>query len=159
MKLALLVMIVVGVAIGASMPVPTPRAAPTEVAAAPDAGGSPRETVLERSSGGHFYAVAEVNGEPIRFLVDTGASTVAFSEEDARRAKLEFDPNSYQPVGRGAAGIVHGQEVRVGRLALDGKEAQDLRAVVMQDSEMSLLGQNYLRRLDVRISGDTMTLR
>lgn len=158
MKLALAVVVAIGVAIGVSLPAASPRAVtqPAPVAVDKEA---PRETVLERSPGGHFYAVAEVNGEPIRFIVDTGASTIAFSEADAKRARLPFDRASFRPVGRGASGIVNGQEVTVGEIALDGKKGQGLRGVVMEGAEMSLLGQNYLRRLDVRISGDTMTLR
>ena len=56
-------------------------------------------------------------------------------------------------------GDVRGQEVRIADIVLDGKRATDVRAVVMQDSDMSLLGQTYLRHIGtVRISDDTMTL-
>ncbi len=162
MRLALFTMVVVGVGIGAAMPAPRPKAAPTAAAAVVPARAAqkPVDTVLERSPGGHFYAVAEVNGEPIRFIVDTGASTVAFTLEDARRAKIPFDPGEFDAVAKGAAGIVRGQEVRVDRVVLDGKEATGLRGIVMEGSEMSLLGQNYLRHMNsVEIRGDTMTLR
>src|SRR5688500_14665301 len=50
---------------------------------------APRETVLE-SIGGHFYADVEVNDQPVRFLVDTGATTVALSEKDAARIGIPF---------------------------------------------------------------------
>ena len=67
MRLALGLIIVVGVAIGASMPVPTsPPPVAAAVASEGEAEDEPRDTVLERSPRGHFYAVAEVNGEPIR---------------------------------------------------------------------------------------------
>lgn len=160
MKLALFIVVVVGVAIGAAMPAPEPK---TEAAAvvttkAPEVKAS--DTVLERSAGGHFYAVAEVNGEPIRFIVDTGATTVAFSLEDARRARIPFDPADFDVIAKGAAGMIRGQEVTIDRVTLDGKEATGLRGIVMEGSEMSLLGQNYLRRMNsVEIRGDTMTLR
>lgn len=49
--------------------------------------------------------------------------------------------------------------MRIAELVLDGKRATDVRAVVMADSDVSLLGQTYLRQVDtVRINGDTMTL-
>ena len=77
----------------------------------------------------------------------------------AAEAGLAFDPGAFAPVGRGAGGVVRGQEVTIGRVSLDGKAAMGLRGVVLDGSETSLLGQNYLRRLDVSIRGDTMTLR
>ena len=49
--------------------------------------------------------------------------------------------------------------MRIASIVLDGKRASDVRAVVLQDSEMSLLGQNYLRHIgSVKIADDTMTL-
>lgn len=166
MKIALLCTVAIGVAIGVWLPA-SPRAgpaAPAPVTAAAVVVSEPREdppvdTVLTRSPGGHFYAVVQVNGEPVRFIVDTGASVVAMTEADARRAHIVFDRNEFVPVGKGAAGIVQGKEVAIDRMVLDGKSARGLRGIVMADSEMSLLGQNYLQGLDVAIKGDTMTLR
>ena len=158
MKLALAIVVVVGIGIGVSFPSPSPvpaAAAPAE-AAIEDA---PRETVLERRPDGHFYATAEVNGQPVRFLVDTGASTIALTEADAKRARIPFDPGRYVPVGRGATSVVTGQDITVNSIVIDGKRGERLRGVVMEGAEQSLLGQNYLRRLSVVINGDTMTLR
>jgi aspartyl protease family protein len=160
MKIALLCTVAVGVAIGLWLPA-SPSAAPPVAAAAVAAEDEdpPVETVLKRSPGGHFYAVVEVNGEPIRFIVDTGASVVAMTEADAKRAHIVFDRGEFEPIAKGAAGIIQGKEVAIDRLMLDGKSARGLRGIVMADSEMSLLGQNYLRNLAVTIKGDTMTLR
>ena len=161
MKVALFSVVGVGIVIGLAVPTAKPQAAtPLAVpAAAPTVQEPPRETVLERSPGGHFYTFAQVNGEPVRFIVDTGASTIALSEEDARRAHVPFDPATFEPVGQGASGIIQGQRVTVGAIDLDGKRGEALSGVVMQGATMSLLGQNYLRRLNVQIAGDTMTLR
>lgn len=156
MKIALLLFVVVGIGVGVSIPVTRPRpAAPAAVAA-----DRPVETVLERSGGGHFYAAVDVNDEPIRFLVDTGASMVALTMEDARRAHVAFDPAQFEVVGKGASGDVRGQEVRIASLVLDGKRATDIRGVVLENSEMSLLGQSFLRHVEtVEIKGDEMRLR
>lgn len=160
MKIALLCTVAVGVAIGLWLPASPPAAPPAAAAAVAEAEEDPPvDTVLKRSPGGHFYAVVEVNGEPIRFLVDTGASVVAMTQADAKRAHIAFDRGDFEPVGKGAAGIVQGARVAIDRISLDGKSAQGLRGMVLADSEMSLLGQNYLRNLDVTIKGDTMTLR
>lgn len=164
MRVALFCTVAVGIAIGAFFPAARPEAAEPVRAASVRAEpkrhkAPPGETVLERSPAGHFYAVAEVNGEPVRFLVDTGASTIALTQDDARRARLPFDPSRFEPVARGASGLVRGQQVTVNRIVLDGKRATGLSAIVMEGGETSLLGQNYLRKLDVRIKDDTMTLR
>ncbi len=158
MKIALAIMAVTGIAIGLAIPTAKPR-----VAAAPVVQGAPDvpvETVLDRTPNGHFLAVADVNDEPIRFVVDTGADTVALTVEDAKRAHVVFDPSQFQVVGRGASGDVRGQEVRIANIVLDGKRATDVRAVVLEGSDISLLGHSYLRRMqNVQIAGDKMTLR
>jgi aspartyl protease family protein len=160
MKIVFAVVIVVGIAIGLAIPVaksPTPTAAALAAAPAEDV---PVDTVLDRSAGGHFLAVADVNGEPIRFVVDTGADMVALTEEDATRAHVAFDPAQFEVVGKGAAGPVRGQEVRIGKIVLDGKRATDVYGVVLEGAEVSLLGHSYLRHIsDVQIKGDKMTLR
>ncbi len=116
--------------------------------------------MIERSSSGHFFAVADVNGEPIRLVVDTGADTVALTQDDAKRAHVAFDPALFEVVGSGASGDVRGQEVTIDSIVLDGKRAAAVRGVVLEGLSMSLLGQSYLAKLDsVHISHDTMRLR
>lgn len=156
MKIALLSFVVTGIGIGLSIPVTRPAPAAPAAAAAE----RPTETVLDRSGGGHFYAAVDVNGEPIRFIVDTGASSVALTVTDARRAHVAFDPARFEVVGKGASGDVRGQTVRIASIVLDGKRATDISGVVLENSEMSLLGQSYLRHVDtVEIKGDQMRLR
>lgn len=164
MRLALLSVVTVGIVIGLWLPVD--KAAPVATAATPVAAATARardrpvETVLERSPAGHFYAIADVNDEPIRFLVDTGATTVALTMDDARRANIPFDPAKFDEVGRGAGGMVRGQRVTLPDVALDGKRATGVRAVVLEGAEISLLGQNFLSHVGtVEIKGDTMRLR
>lgn len=154
---ALLTMILLGIAIGSALPTAHPRAAPPPIVAGVE---RPTETVLERRDSGHFLTVADVNGEPIRFVVDTGADVVALTVDDARRAGIAFDPGQFTVVAHGASGDVRGQVVRLREVALDGKRADDITGVVLENSPMSLLGQSYLRHLgSVEIRGDTMTLR
>lgn len=155
MKLALASVVAVGIAVGSSLPMGT-TAAPSVPAAERD--GTRRPTVIERGDAGHFWATVEVNGTPIRFVVDTGATTVALSTADAERAGVRFDPDRFHPIGQGAGGEVRGAVVTLGEVALDGKEATGLKAVVLDGSRVSLLGQNFLRIMNVEIKGDTMTL-
>jgi aspartyl protease family protein len=118
----------------------------------------PRETVLERSEGGHFYANVEVNGQLVRFLVDTGASGVALTEGDAERIGLDFRRGDYEQVGVGASGPVRGKFVTLDKVSLDGKAAHNVEGAILEGSETSLLGQTYLRRFSVEMRGDTMRI-
>ncbi|HVF94962.1 MAG TPA: TIGR02281 family clan AA aspartic protease [Sphingomonas sp.] len=159
MKLVLLLFVVTGIGIGVAIPVARPQVVAT-AGTVVEAPGRPVETVLDRSGGGHFYTAADVNDEPIRFLVDTGASTVALTIEDARRAHVAFDPAQFTVIGKGASGDVRGQAVRIASVVLDGKRATDISGVVLESSNISLLGQSYLRHVDtVEIKGDRMRLR
>lgn len=174
MKAAFVLMIAAGVAVGLMLPAAKPPAAASDAvsngAAAlvvtpqskSPAGQNPdwnRDTVLTRESNGHFYATAEVNAQPVRFLVDTGATTIALTQDDARRIGVAFDPARFEVVGAGAGGAIRGQRVRLGEVRLDGKSGYDLGAVVIEGLPVSLLGQNYLRTVNVAIDGERMTLK
>lgn len=161
MKLALCAVVIVGITAGLAIPTSHPAAvAPasaTPVAAPVD---TPVATVIDRAASGHFLTVADVNKEPIRFVIDTGADIVALTQEDARRAHIAFDPAAFVVIGKGASGAVRGQEVWIDAIVLDGKRASNVHGVVLEQSDISLLGQSYLRHIDnVQIKGDTMTLR
>ena len=115
---------------------------------------------LERNSDGHFYADARVNGAPIRFLVDTGATGVALARDDAQRAGIPYSSSESEVIGQGASGEVRGMPVSLERISLGHKEAVELPAVILEGSEQSLLGQNFLRRFgSVSIEDDRMVLR
>jgi aspartyl protease family protein len=158
-KFAFVLVVLIGIAIGLAFP--TARTvAPVPADAAVAAEDPPVETVIERSSSGHFSAVADVNGEPIRLVVDTGADTVALTLDDAKRAHVVFDPALFEVIGSGASGDVRGQNVTIDSIVLDGKRAAAVRGVVLEGLSVSLLGQSYLAKLDsVHISHDTMRLR
>ena len=120
----------------------------------------PVETRVRRMGNGHFYVHALVNGQLVRFVVDTGATTVALTPEDAERAGIQVNASSFQPIGMGAGGPIRGQEVRLDSLNLDGKQVNHLRAVVIDGADISLLGQNYLSQIrSVQMAGDEMILR
>jgi aspartyl protease family protein len=118
------------------------------------------EVSLPRQPDGHFWADVEVNGRMIRFLVDTGASGVAINQHDAGTAGLTFSPSDFTVVGQGASGEVLGQPVMLDRIKLGARSVEQLPAIVLADSEHSLLGQNFLRQFDsVTIKNDKMVLR
>ena len=120
-----------------------------------------RQVVLTRGSTGHFFTDANVNGKGnVEFIVDTGASIVALGLEDARRLGVEVDPAEFDIVGEGASGPVRGKYVVLDSVELEGIRAEHVRAVVLGNSNMSLLGQSFLANVDeVSIAGDYLTLR
>jgi aspartyl protease family protein len=113
---------------------------------------------LVRAPDGHFYADGQVNGAPIRFMVDTGATAVALTREDAQRAGLQLGPE--RSVARGVGGLVEVIPVTIDRIALGGLEARHVRAAVVEDLDVSLLGQSFLSQVgSVEIRGDRMVMR
>jgi aspartyl protease family protein len=116
--------------------------------------------ILQRSENGHFYAEVEVNGVPIRMLVDTGASGIALSRDDARAAGIATSIGMNDVVGEGAGGSVHGDFVTIDRISFGSKSVEQMPALVLNGGEQSLLGQSFLKQFaSVEIHGDTMTLR
>lgn len=152
----LLFVVAMGVVIGLAWP--SGDGASQAVAAADS--GERRETVIERESNGHFYVNAKVNGELVRFMVDTGATGVALTIEDARRVGIAFSRSESEYVGEGAAGPVRGKLVTIDRIDVDGKTVENVSGAVLEGSDLSLLGQSYLSRMgEVQMRGDYMVLR
>ena len=132
---------------------------PTHKAAAPTA-SSALEVTLERRSDKHFYAEANVNGRPVHFLIDTGASETALTEDDARKIGLKVDPSKYELIGEGASGMVRGQYVQLASIDVDGIQQQDAKAVIVEGASVSLLGQPFLENIDeIVIRKGEMVLR
>ena len=115
---------------------------------------------LQREADGHFYADVQVNGSTLHMLVDTGATGIALSRDDARAAGLATSIGMNDVVGEGADGAVHGEYVKLDNVSLGGTSASGLEAIVLNGGSQSLLGQEFLAKFDsVEIHGDTMVLR
>jgi aspartyl protease family protein len=124
------------------------------------ASGERRETLLEKERNGHFYTYAEVNGEPVRFVVDTGASFVALTVKDAKRLGIPFSSDEFEIIGEGASGLVRGKMLQLDSVEIDGKRVTNVKAAILEGSRLSLLGQSYLSRMgEVQMRGDYMVLR
>lgn len=117
------------------------------------------KTVLQRQPDGHFYSDVSIQGREVEFLVDTGASMVALSEADARRAGVNFSRSKYRVIGEGASGPVRGQYVTLSSLTFAGRTRQNVRAVVLEGGQMSLLGQSVLSGYAIDMTGNRMTIR
>lgn len=159
MRMALVLVMLVGGVGGLLLAEPRAGSGAAPVAG-PASDPKPVIATLERHAGGHFVGIAEINGHPVRVLVDTGATMVALTEEDARGAGLSVDPSRWKPVARTASGEARGEALTLASLSVGGIKRMDVSAAVVENLPMSLLGQSFLRRLEaVEIRGDTMTLR
>ena len=129
-------------------------------ASKPASGWGSGPTVLQRSSDGHFYADASIDSQTVHFLVDTGASAVALTGDDARSLGLAWSNSDLIPIGKGASGTVYGVPVKLGMVELGETSARDVSGVIVPEGlSVSLLGQSFLARVkDVRIEGDRMEL-
>jgi aspartyl protease family protein len=97
---------------------------------------------------GHVVLEAVVNGAPVRFLVDTGASYVALTLADAAaagisRGSLSFTATMSTANGQAHAAPVRLREVRLGQLSID-----DVQGVVQDGLPISLLGMSFLKRVE-----------
>ena len=154
----LLAVIAVGAGIGLMWPTSGSQA-PAAAQRAPSNGPAP-EVRLERENNGHFYVHGEVNGQLARFVVDTGASMVALTMEDAERLGVPYNEAEFEIVGTGASGPVRGQMVKLDRVVVEGREVTEVSGAVLEGLEISLLGQSFLSRIgSVEMSGDYMILR
>lgn len=108
-----------------------------------------RSASLKKEGDGHFWATARVNGIPVKFLVDTGASLVALSERDARRIGLNTDELEHNAEVRTASGRISAATATIQAIEIDGVTVTDVKAVVIEEGlEHSLLGMSFLNRLD-----------
>jgi aspartyl protease family protein len=115
---------------------------------------------LERNFDGHFYVDAQVNGATVHFLIDTGASGIALSSDDARRAGLAFNAANAEVIGSGASGAVMGHWVELNRVQLGPKSVSNTPAVILEGGDRSLLGQSFLSQFgSLEIHHDIMVLR
>lgn len=117
-------------------------------------------TTLTRDASGQFYLDGKVNDTSMRFLVDTGADMVTLTVDDARRAGLWVDENSFEVVGWGASGEAWGKRYRIDRLTVAGRTMTNVDVVVLDGLPKNLLGQSVLRHFEkVELLGDQMVLR
>lgn len=123
--------------------------------------GSDGNVVIRRSADGHFHVTADVEGRAIKFLVDTGATSVALTRADA--ASLGFDRSRLRfriPV-RTAGGVVPAAPVSLSSINIGNIEIRNVEALVSRHSlSQSLLGLSFLDRLSgYEVSGNTMILK
>jgi aspartyl protease family protein len=118
------------------------------------------EVRLRRAADGHFHARILIEGVEVDFMVDTGATEIVLSPEDARRIGFDLANLAYTRRAQTANGIVRGAMVELRVMRLGTITDYDVPAVVNEvDLPHSLLGMRYLERFSsVRIERGTLTL-
>jgi aspartyl protease family protein len=138
--------------------------APADMAGAgrsPSGGGSGAVT-LRADSRGHFSADLTINGGRVPMMVDTGASIIALTQEDAHRAGVFPNPADFKVPVSTANGSIGAAPVKLREVRLDRIVVRDVDAVVLPAGRLrtSLLGMSFLQRLSgFNVANNTLVLR
>lgn len=113
---------------------------------------------LTADARGHFAASGSLNGYPLTFLVDTGATTIAISAAEARRIGLDYRAGQATAIAT-AAGVVPAWRVKFNTVKVGGITLNQVDGMVVESGlSVPLLGMSFLNRMEMRRDGETMTL-
>ena len=122
-------------------------------------GGGAQTASLTADGRGHFITTGTVNGATIRFIVDTGATSIALGASDARRANVST-ANGRPVMVQTANGVTQAWLVTLGTVRVGDVTLNNVEGMVHQhDLPMALLGMSFLNRMEMKRDGQTMTLR
>jgi aspartyl protease family protein len=120
-----------------------------------------RELRVLRDNSGSYFTSGLINGQPVQFLVDTGATSVAMGEQQARRLGIPYLVTGTPLAVRTAAGTARAWEVDLDSLKFSHFTLQRVRAFVVEGDTASrvLLGMNVLREFDMQQRDNLLILR
>lgn len=115
---------------------------------------------IRQSADGHFWVNASVNELPVRFLIDSGATTTAMTLRTARSAGIEISDSPFPVILTTANGSVEAQRGRIQSLKMGSLVAEDLPVVVAEEfGDSNVIGMNFLSKLrSWRVEGRDMVL-
>lgn len=121
---------------------------------------APGVTLVEAPDG-HFYVDGQINGNPVRMVVDTGASTVALSAREARQIGLMFHVDGKPMTVETASGPARAFALRLREIRLQTLVLTDVDAMVLEGDfpRVALLGQSALEHLQMTRNGALLELR
>ena len=124
--------------------------APTESASS--------KVILTADTQGHFVTQGTINGASITFLVDTGATAVAFSTSEAKRMGIDYHKAPRGHVGT-ANGMATAYRVKLDMVRIGPVTLNNVDGVVLESPmPFALLGMSFLNRMEMKRDGSTMTL-
>ena len=121
-----------------------------------------RNVEVARMANGDFDVTAQINGAPVAMVLDTGASSVVLTREDAKTAGLPVEVLTYTANIDTANGATRAAPVTLNRIAVGGLVERSVAALVAQPGQLktSLLGMSFLNRLQSwEVRGDRLLLR
>ena len=120
-----------------------------------------KEVQVWRDTAGMYTTVGSINGLPVSFLVDTGATTVAMNANQARRLGIDYRVIGRQSGVTTASGVARAWMVTLNTVKVGDLELHNVAAVVLEGAypATTLLGMSYLGRLEINNDGRLMTLR
>jgi aspartyl protease family protein len=132
--------------------------APARVGGGAAGGNGGRSIVLNMGPGGHFVTLGAINGRSVRFMVDTGATTIAIGRDEAERLGVEWRRG--QPVAMSTAGgVIQGHRLTLTAVTVGEVTLANVEAVVMPTGmPFALLGNSFLSRFQMRRDNDVMRL-
>lgn len=111
-----------------------------------------RQVSIAQGQGGHYWVAGSINGQPVQFLVDTGATSVAINENQARRLGIDYRVDGRQIVVGTASGTAKAWRVNLNSVKVGAIDVLGVEAVVVEGSSPTdaLLGMSFLSRVSWR---------
>jgi aspartyl protease family protein len=107
-----------------------------------------KAAVLRQKPDSHYWGLADVDGYPVNFMVDTGASVVVLTFEDAKRMRLNPESLDYKWNISTAGGQTKGASVLLDSVRFGGVEIENVEAMILREGlEQNLLGMSFLKQL------------
>jgi aspartyl protease family protein len=122
------------------------------------AAGARQSISLTADARGHYAAAGSLNGYPMTFLVDTGATSIAINAAEAKRIGLDYKAGQAVGVGT-AAGVVPAWRVKFNTVKVGSITVNQVDGMVVESGlNVPLLGMSFLNRMEMQRDGQTMTL-
>jgi aspartyl protease family protein len=145
----------------AALPEPAAEQPAAEVEEKEEERRTPDQMVVDAGPGGHFFVKADIDGNEVGFLVDTGASMVALSSTDAEQMGYSLSQLEFTGRANTANGIARFAPIMLSQIAIGDIVVNDVQAVIMEGPmSKSLLGMTFLRKLEgFEIKNDQLIMR
>jgi aspartyl protease family protein len=131
---------------------------PASVGSTGAAPGSGSRIVLTAGAGGHFLTDGRINGQQVRFMVDTGATAIGIPEAEAKRIGLPYKEGKLSMAGT-ANGAVTTWQVKLATVRVGDVEVRDVDASVVPGAmPYILLGNSFLTRFQMKRENEQMVL-